>query len=249
MSGDNRYTAVQDNFSKIPGSPVAYWVSENFIKSFENITLKDIIHPKQGTSTGADHIFVRFWYEINYIAFSPYQTSLEVALNSGFMYFPLNKGSKVSSSMKWYGSNEKVIKMNKSAYEELLTIGNHLPSRNLYFKPGITWSKISGAETSFRYNDYGFVFSSVGLKGFPAEQNRWYILALLNSVLISLFLQVITPGLSTVTGDIEKIPVIFTKNTEQFYEIDNIASSSVQIAKSDWDSFETSWDFERHPLI
>ena len=137
--------------------------------------------------------------------------------------------------------------MDKDAYEQLLQRGNHLPSKNMYFKPGITWSKITSAKISFRYDDYGFVFSSVGLKGFPIEGEDYYALALLNSQVVEYCLNILSPGLSTVSGDIEKLPVIHS--TQHKNRISTIGKENIQYAKVDWDSYETSWDFKRNPLV
>lgn len=238
------YHACQENFYKMPRHPIGYWVSEKARKTFENKLLKEVINPKQGTSTGADNVYVRFWFEIDVSKFSKNQESLYEAINSGFKYFPLDKGGEFR---KWYGVNEKVIKMDKESYNELLQLGNHLPSRDLYFKTGITWSKICGDTPSFRYDDKGFVFSSVGLKAFPKNSEIYYVLGYLNSKLINYFLSIISPGLSTVSGDIEKIPIII--NEKHFSTVDNTVGENISLSKSDWDSFETSWDFKKHPLI
>lgn len=244
FEGMGAYTAQQENFSRIPGSPIAYWVSQKITASFANEKLKEAIHPKQGTSTGDDETYVRYWNEINYTEFSSNQDSLQTALDSNYKYFPLNKGGEFR---KWYGNNEKVILMNRAAYSKLLNLGNHLPSRDLYFKEGITWSKITSSLCSFRIDKEGFVFSSVGLKGFPSEHEKLYILGFLNSSLCNYYLKIISPGLSTVSGDIEKIPAIVEKKYKP--QIDTLVQQNISISKIDWDSFETSWDFLTHPLI
>ena len=240
----NLFNANQDLFYKVPRTPIAYWVSEKARNTFENKLLKETMNPKQGTSTGADEIFVRYWFEISRIEFSNKQTSLTEALNSDFVYFPLNKGGEFR---RWYGINERVIKMNNDAYNKLLKLGNHLPSRDLYFKPGITWSKICGDRPSFRLDNYGFVFSSVGLKAFPTKKETKYTLGYLNTKLINYYLAIISPGLSTVSGDIEKIPIIFNEKKGKI--IEDLVEQNISLSKSDWDSFETSWDFSKHPLL
>lgn len=242
---NERYKAAKaTNFSKIPGSPVAYWACKEMANAFSNLQMKEYIHPKQGTSTGDDEKFVRYWCEVNRPEFSPSQRDLDTALHSDYKWFPLDKGGEYR---KWYGNNEKVIRMDKDAYEQLLQMGNHLPSKNMYFKPGITWSKITSAKISFRYDDYGFVFSSVGLKGFPIEGEDYYALALLNSQVVEYCLNILSPGLSTVSGDIEKLPVIHS--TQHKNRISTIGKENIQYAKVDWDSYETSWDFKRNPLV
>ena len=244
LSGNNRFVAQQTNFMEIPDYPVAYWCTGNAMEKFKFSKMVDIIHPKQGTSTGADDIYVRHWHEINISQFSSNQKNTETALASGYKYFPLNKGGVFR---KWYGNNEKIIKFDKKSYNELLDLGNHLPSRNLYFKRGITWSKIASGGSSYRLDKDGFIFSSVGLKGFPKDDEMYYSLSLLNSSVAAYFLNIISPGMSTVSGDIEKIPYIIDEERKE--KVDKLAKDNVSIAKYDWDSFETSWDFKEPPLI
>lgn len=244
LSCGYRHTAKQENFSKIPGAPIAYWVSENATRTFNNIKMKEYVSLKQGASTGDDDTYVRYWTEITYNDFSCQQTNLFEAINSSYKYFPLNKGG---TYRKWYGNNDKVIKMDRTSYEKLLLLGNHLPSKDLYFHSGITWSKIASAHCSFRFDKEGFVFSSVGLKRFPKNSDKFYALGYLNSILVDYYLQIISPGLSTVSGDIEKLPIIVSLDNKNL--IDELVEENITLSKTDWDSFETSWDFKRHPLL
>jgi type II restriction/modification system DNA methylase subunit YeeA len=231
------------DFNKIPGSPIAYWVSSKVREIFESSpALKEVSNPKQGTSTGNDEKYVRFWFEIQHSLLGIGIKSLAEALQSGFFYFPLDKGGDFR---RWYGNNEKVIKFDRKSYSELLEIGNHLPSREKYFLKGITWSKITSAKISVRYDDFGFVFSSVGLKGFPGEDKILIILAYMNSILVQEFTKFLSPTLSIVSGDIEKLPYIVIQSKE----IDSVVDALLSFAKADWDSYETSWDFISHPLL
>lgn len=244
FGGRGEHVAKQENFAKIPGAPVAYWVSENVLENFSLKKLKTILNPKQGTSTGNDELFVRLWHEISNEKFSDKEITIESALSSEYKYFPLDKGG---AFRRWYGNNEKVIAMDNESYNLLLNMGNHLPSRELYFKEGITWSKITSSGSSYRYDNKGFVFSSVGLKGFPSEIDKWYVLGLLNSVITTYCLQIISPGLSTVSGDLEKIPCKFVEDNRKI--INGLVRQNISLSKSDWDAFETSWDFTKHPLV
>ncbi len=244
FGGRGEHVAKQENFAKIPGAPVAYWVSENVLENFSLKKLKTILNPKQGTSTGNDELFVRLWHEISNEKFSDKEITIESALSSEYKYFPLDKGG---AFRRWYGNNEKVIAMDNESYNLLLNMGNHLPSRELYFKEGITWSKITSSGSSYRYDNKGFVFSSVGLKGFPSEIDKWYVLGLLNSVITTYCLQIISPGLSTVSGDLEKIPCKFDEDNRKI--INGLVRQNISLSKSDWDAFETSWDFTHHPLL
>ncbi len=201
FKSENRYEAKQDDFEKIPGSPIAYWVSDRVKEIFEySENLKTILNPKQGSSTGNDENYVRYWHEVYFNLLGLGIKNLELSQVSGFKYFPFNKGGE---TRKWYGNNEKILKFDNKSYSELLELGNHLPSRNLYFKKGLTWSKISN-ELNVRYDDYGFIFSSVGLKGFPKEENNLFILSFLNSNTALIFTTIISSTLSIVSGDIEK---------------------------------------------
>ena len=180
------------DFKKIPGSPIAYWVSSKVREIFESSpSLKQISNPKQGTSTGNDEKYVRFWFEIQHSLLGTGIKSLAEALQSGFFYFPLDKGGDFR---RWYGNNEKVIKFDRKSYSELLEIGNHLPSREQYFLKGITWSKITSVKISVRYDDFGFVFSSVGLKSFPGEDKILRILA--TRLIVQEFTKFLSPTLS-----------------------------------------------------
>lgn len=229
-------------FSCIPGIPFAYYISDNAIDSFDRgEALKGKLQPKQGTSTGNDEIYVRSWYEIDYSQLGFDCKDIESAHASGNRYFPLDKGGEYR---KWYGNNEKVIKFDPISYSQLLTMGNHLPSRNFYFAEGLTWSKIA-SELSVRYDPAGFVFSSVGLKGFPNMKYRNYILGYMNSIVCKYFVKVISPGMSIVSGDIEKLPLIIVEDDE----INRLVQSNIDLCKAEWDDYEISWDFRKHPLV
>ena len=241
---DNSNIFIQQvaNFDSIPGIPFAYYLSQNAFADFKSgIKLKNVLNPKQGTSTGNDELFVRSWFEVNSQDIGFAYSSTQQAHESGKKYFPLDKGGEYR---KWYGDNERIIMFNESSYTKLLDMGNHLPSRQYYFLPGLTWSKIA-SELSVRYDSSGFVFSSVGLKGFPSKENSEYCLAFLNSKVCSYFLGIISPGISIVSGDIEKLPLIPSNDPC----IQKITEQCISICQSEWDSYEISWDFTKHPLI
>lgn len=228
------------DFMKIPGNPIAYWAGVKIRNIFlDNPPLKEVLAPKQGTSTGNDEIYVRQWYEVDFELIGFNFKNLENALDSEKVYFPLNKGGEFR---RWYGNNEKVIKFGSNAFNQLINMGNQLPSRSLYFRKGVTWSKITSNKISVRYDNIGFVFSSVGLKGFPDESEINNCLAYMNSTLVEKLTKIISPTLSIISGDIEKLPYI--KNIE----IKN-TSKLIGKFKSDWDSYEVSWDFASLSLL
>lgn len=230
------------SFNSIPCAPIAYYIANAAISAFQHGEyLKDRLQPKQGTSTGNDEEFVRSWYEISNIMLKVDAKSLEDAFSSNKKYFPLDKGGEFR---KWYGNNERVIKFDYPSYLRLLEMGNHLPSRQFYFQRGLTWSKIA-SELSVRFDPDGFIFSSVGLKGFPTMQNSNYILGFMNSNIGKYFVGIISPGMSIVSGDIEKIPLIVNRKDD----VDPIVDENIRCSRDDWDSYEISWDFKRNPLV
>lgn len=239
---NKKYYTENEKFKYIPNNIYAYWLSDKGMSIFENYTsIKEILNPKQGTSTGNDDYFVRSWSEVNYLNILFNGLNYDVFIESSKRYVPLDKGGEYR---KWYGNNEKVIKFNREDYNKLMNMGNHLPSRQYYFKKGITWSKIA-SNISMRFDGEGFVFSSVGLKGFP-NNNIFEVLGYLNSCVCKYYSKVFSQDISIISGDIEKLPY---KILNQSTHVTNYVKSCISLCKKDWDSFEISWDFTNHPLI
>ena len=242
LSGEKRYSAKQENFSKIPGMPVAYWVSEAAYRAFEGKKLLDYGNTKQGFATGDNDSFLRTWYEISYNKIGFKHTSCESFLKSCYSYAPCNKGGE---TRKWYGNNTIVCLFNKPAFDRLSNQGNHLPSRQLYFHKGLTWSSLSSATLSMRFSDIGFVFETKGSMYFTIDDNIKYILAVMNSKIAMYFLSVLCPTIDFHEGPVSKTPLIM----EQKEIVEQLSEENIMLSKNDWDLFETSWDFEGHPLI
>lgn len=240
-----KFTANSQNFSKIPGSPIAYWVSETVIKAFDGELLSDYGATKQGFATGDNEKFLRLWNEVNFYKIGFNRTSCEDFLNSGYLYAPCNKGGE---ARKWYGNNNITCKFDKMAYNQLAQQGNHLPSKDFYFKEGLTWSALSSGCLTMRFAPQGYVFETKGSRFFSREPEKSkYILALMNSKVVMVALQILCPTIDFHEGPVSKVPIIFdkTKKKEVLFKSDE----SILIAKKDWDSYETSWDFKKHPLI
>lgn len=166
---------------------------------------------------------------------------LKPMFDSQRLYAPYIKGG---AFRRWYGNYEYVIKMNKSHYDLLLTMGNHLPSRHRYFLHGITWNDVSTAYYCARYINDGCVFDAAGPMCFYSG-DELYLLGFLNSKVNQMFLDVICQGLHYSTGHIPNVPLI----TEERLGTDQLVEQSLVLSKADWDSFETSWDFQMHPLV
>lgn len=234
----------QINFEKIPGCPIGYWVSEKIIKAFNHEKIDVFGKPRQGLASGDNQRFIRLWFEINSCDIYWNADSKEEALSSGKKWFPHNKGGNA----KWYGDNDSLIAFNQENYDILLTLGNHLPSRELYFRPSISWPKVCSNQTTFRYTPKGYVFDCASMSLFFDKECLYhYFLAYLNSKIVSSFLKVLSPTLNYEVGHISKLPVYIIERYKII--IENIAKQNISISKLDWDSHETSWDFQHNELI
>ena len=236
------YCCHQNNYLHMVDNIIAYWISEKIGYHFSNThLLGSAADCRQGIATGNNDLFLRFWHEVEYgkIGFSI--ESQEQFFESKKLFVPYNKGG---SFRRWFGNREYVIKIDYTNYNLLLTMGNHLPSRQYYFQSGITWNDLSTALYCARYVDKGFVFDAAGPTCFYTGDEK-YLLGLLNSNVAQTFLNVICQGLHYSTGHIPNIPFILNRESE----VNIIVSANLQMSKNDWDSFETSWDFQHHPLL
>lgn len=244
FAGKNRFKTEQSNFSKIPGNPVAYWVGKQVLKAFEGFLLSDYGYPKQGFATGDNNTFLRFWQEVDMTKIGFEMENREVANQSGKKWFPCNKGG---SFRRWYGNNNYLANWQADGKEMTEFKGSVIRNPQYYFKQGITWSSLTSGKLSMRYSPKGFLFESKGSVCFMKnEDNLWYILGLMNTEIVSNMLSVLSPTLDYHEGPISRVPIIISDPKEQ---IEIIVKQNVEICKNDWDSYETSWDFQKHPLI
>ena len=256
VAGENRYTAEQGNFSKIPGSPVAYWLSNQILDMFVSCdTIGDYSDPRQGLATSDNNRFLRFWYEVPRNEESFNTKSRNAALNSKCKWFALTKGGEYR---KWYGNNYYVVDWENDGVEMKQAVLKKYPylstpdfvvkNQQYYFKPGITWSTITSNKISFRNCDAGFIMETKGSICYPHnENNQLYLIAYLNSVVCEQIAEILSPTLDLHEGPVSKIPLNGT--FPQKTDVDCHSDECISICKTDWDSFETSWDFKRHPLV
>ena len=233
------YETDQTNFSKIPGSPIAYWVSKNMLKVFENGNpVSKNATPKQGMSTCDVNRFVKLWNEVDIT-----KTNLFKSTNhNGWVKY--NKGGDYR---RWYGNREYIVLWNGNG--NILKSNNALlRNKDSYFKDFIAWTKISSSGTGFRFFEKDFLFDGAGGSLFiNNEQEKDYYLGFLNSKICSFILNIISPTINFNENHIGSLPLIKSqKNNES---IANIVNNNIQISKADWDSYETSWDFKRNPLV
>lgn len=249
LAGENRYTAEQVNFSKIPGSPIAYWVSTDFLNSFINRTIGELAKPRQGLATGCNDIFVRQWFEVTSSKISYDTCDTDETKYIPQKWFPYNKGGEFR---RWYGNNDYVVNWENDGYEirhftdEKGKLRSRPQNTQYYFKHCISWSLISSGRVAFRYKPQGHIFDVSGMSCFT-EKNLFYLLALCNSPVVDAFLAVFSPTINFQAGDIANIPVAIDNN--QVVPVENVVKENIELSKSDWDAYETSWDFKRHPLV
>ena len=236
----------QMNFEKIPGAPIGYWVTKNMFRSFGMDSVSSVSESRCGMNTGDNETMIRLWHEISFTNFYDRASSTEDFHKNGYKYTPYNKGG---TARKWYGNLEYVLKYDRTHYEILLNQGNHLPSRQYYFKPAITWSDVTSSSlgATFRYEPLGTVFDGSAAVAFVNEENRDYLLGLLNTKYVKMLAKVFNPTLHFKLGDYNKIPYIESPIFKN--EVSQLVQQNIAISKSDWDSHETSWDFQRNELL
>ncbi|MBQ9210203.1 MAG: BREX-1 system adenine-specific DNA-methyltransferase PglX [Clostridia bacterium] len=242
LSGENQFITSRQSFLLIPGAPIAYWVSKAFISAFESPKLYDFAPTKQGIATADNNRFLRFWYEVHHrnIAFNV--TNHLESRTSVCKWYPYNKGG---SFRKWFGNREYVLNWFMDG-EELQSFDKAvIRNPENYFLPGCTWSDIATNGFSARITETGFINDSTGPMCFPNQENLIFTLCLLNSKPIQVFLSLLAPTYHYREGPVGQLPYRIEKKEI----VQTIGKDCVAISKKEWDSFETSWDFQRHPFL
>ena len=243
------YEQSTDDFSKIPGSPVAYWLSNKALDDFEYPKLETECAVTRGLTSGDNERFLRYWYEIDKCTFMTNAHTSEEANASGCKWFPHNKGGDYHN---WYGNNELVVNYQSNGkelaeyYKENKAV--RFTGKEYYFHKGITWTALSSSRNSFRWSDCHIFDSNKGPMLFCNDEKKlFYILAYLNSTINAFFIKVLNPTLSLQNADMNNLPFYY----DCYYHdrIESISERNVALTQIDWDSFETSWDFQHHPLL
>ena len=247
-SVDYLYTTVQDNFAKIPGSPISYWVSENLIHDFViGKRMDEIVNPKQGLATADNNRFLRQWWEIDINRIKFDATSILDSVKSGKKWFPYNKGG---SFRRWYGNYDYVVNWENDGYEIRHFVDDKGKQRSVirnpkfYFKEAITWGKVSSSTSSFRWKEAGNLFADAGMSIFYEDDLRNNIIGLLNSKVASEILKILSPTMNYEVGHISSVPILKVEKQDTL-RVDNC----INLTKEDWNSLETAWGFAKHPLI
>ena len=245
ISGKHKFLTRQEDFARIPGSPVAYWVSNHLLETFSNQPVGNVVIPRHGLATSDNNRFLKLWHEV-----CLGKTSLLTKCDFTKKWFPMNKGG---SFRKWYGNLEWIINYENDgqeikafAVELYKSASRTIQNTQFYFLEGLTWSALTSGALSFRWTDVGAIFGSGAHCAFADdEENLLYGLALLNGKVSTLYLSIMSPTLNTNVDDIRATPLII-KGRDM---VVLLVRECVNISKSDWDSYETSWDFKRNPLV
>ena len=253
LSEKGSFIADQTNFAKIPGNPVAYWVSPNLLNDFTiGDALKSNGDTRQGMATSDNNRFLRLWHESSFEKIGFGCHSAQEAIESQKKWFPYNKGGEFR---KWYGNNDFIINYENDGFEVksyasslYKQASRTIKSMSEYFKPSISWSKISSGSVAFRYYPDGFIFDVAGCCIFYKDfKIMYYDFGFLNSLVAKSIFAVISPTLNYEAGHVASLPVIFRENIID--QVNVVVQENIILSRNDWDSFETSWDFNHHPLI
>ena len=249
---ENRFAQIStDNFSKIPGSPVAYWASEAVLQDFtDGKSLGEIAKPRQGMATTNNNRFLRLWHEVNIGKIGFNLTDIEDTVGE-YKWFPYNKGGNYR---KWYGNNDYVVNFQNKGQEvcdyidatSAVNSKGRVINREHYFHQCMSWSLISSSYIAFRYKPNGFIFDVAGMSCF-SDEYVFYLLALCNTRIVSELLSILAPTVNFQAGDIANLPVIIDGTAKEASE--KTVKDNIRISNDDWDSFEISWDFKRNPLV
>ena len=253
LSKENRYIAKQSNFSKIPGRPVAYWASKGFLSLLSCKSISSQVKACVGMRTGDNERFLRLWYEVSRVQ-SMYNaaSALDVQDNNA-KWIPYNKGGECR---KWYGNQEYVVNWKNNGYEikentkriypELGdNLGWKISNEALYFKEHICWTDLTTKGVAFRYFPKGFIFDCSANVCFSEKISIYYLVGFLNTKIVDCLSKILNPTMHFKLVNFNALPSI--KQSSDDVEI--LAEQNVYYSKTDWDSFETSWDFAGLPIV
>jgi len=234
------FSAEQGKFSKVDGSPIAYWISEKLFDVLsDSKRMRETARPRSGLTTGDNERFLRQWWEIG--EFNSSIDDISYPDGTYDKWVPINGGS---TFRKWYGSIGQVIHWENNGRDLRGNPAATMANPEFQFKPGITWSKITVNNVSVRRTDAGFIFTAVGLKAFPDLDNINFFCGFLNTKVVNYLARVFSSNMTILSGDLAKYPTI-----PRITAVDQIVDGTCNIAKEDWDAYESSWDFTTLPLL
>ncbi len=237
-----KYTANQKDFEKIPGSPIAYWVSDRVKEIFATSEkLGEVGDAKVGLQTADNNRFLRLWSEVNKSSYKLNCKSNGEALECGKKWFPYNKGGE---KRRWYGNQEYLVNWENDGYEIKNFENSVIRNPTFYFRESISWGLITSGGCSFRYFPNGFIYDVAGMSYFT-EKEMLHTLGILNNKLYYDLTKVLNPTINLQIGDVANLPYANFENIK----FDEIVQQNIDIAKEEWDSRETSWDFRKSQVV
>lgn len=241
-----RFTSNSIDFKKIPGSPIAYWISENIRDSFVmNDNISNHFIPKFGMSVGDAEKYIKNWFEVslNNIQFTA--QSEEDYLKGNLKWNVMDKGGPFR---KWYGNKNHIVMWENNGEEIKNNPKAAVRSPQFFFKPHISWTLVSSSYFSVRYFEEGYILDTASnCIYFEDDIVDYYVLGLLNTKFSQNILDIMNPTLNYSCGVIGLFP--YKNNNQQREKINAIVEENINISKGEWDSFETSWEFKKHPLL
>lgn len=250
---NNRIIINTNNFFKIPGSPLAYWVSEKMLEAYQrkNAFLGDIVQLCAGLATGNNEIFERNWYEVNFLNIGFEVKDVQETIKRSESWYPCNSSGDFRKwatddiiIVNWKNNGERIKSYRNTAGK----LGARPQNTSFYFKEGLTWNKLSSSKFAVKYKRAGYIFDDTSRSAFPIDLSLLkYYIGLLCSVVTFEFLKVLNPTMSFTNNDLVRIPYIEEK--DKALAVIEFVDLNIILSKTDWDSFETSWDFKRHPLL
>ena len=245
------YEANIKEFNKIPNEPIAYFVSEIMFKIFEHSqSVATYGNTREGMATGSNDLFMRYWFEVEKNRMKTNCKTRDNAVQSSCKWFPYNKGGDFR---KWYGNDEYVVNWYNDGFEIMNfkdektgRIRSHNYNLDYIFRQGISWTALSSGNFGCRFSSQGKLADSKGSMLYLKNDDLlMYFLGLLNSCVSKYVLGVTSQTLDFKPGRIAELPVVVAERDS----VEPIVNHQVKLSKKDWDSFETSWDFEKHPLV
>lgn len=246
------YETDQANFSKIPGAPIAYWVSPSVIQDFQTGTIMDeVMDVRQGLATADNDRFLRLWYEVSDDRCKFDSSNAQELIESGKKWVPYNKGGE---RRQWYGNYDYLVNWERDGFEIKNFVDNKgkLRSRpqntDYYFREAITWGLITSGGFSIRYRTRGGIHDVSGMSAFSTGYtNLKYLLGILGTPVANYVFKILNPTINLQVGDFKNFPVLYEPQVEE--QVISLVDANIALSREDWDSFETSWDFKRHPLV
>ena len=250
LSHINMYATEYSDFDGVPNTSMAYWLSQQALRDFSVQKISQIATTREGMTTADNESFLREWYEVSKGKIGIGIKSVEESISSGYKWYPYNKGG---SNRKWYGNNDLVVNWYNDGVEirnlkdkKTGRIRSHNYNLEYSFRESGTWTAICSGSIMVRYSAPGALFDSKGASVFANSlESLLYIIGLLNTKVSNVYLKVLSPAFEFKVGHVANVPIIMDKQDD----VIRIVNVCISLSKNDWDSFETSWDFQHHPLL